>query len=123
GARGKIEIDTALEHVDLYPDQAIPLSLFVAETLNTAIRQTCNADPRDRIGVRLTSGGSDEVRLCIDSSPAEPLPPGADAPRPDGMAQKMIAAFLRQLGGKMETTSDDGRYRVTVMFPRAAYGA
>jgi two-component sensor histidine kinase len=123
GARGKIEIDTALEHVALYPDQAIPLSLFVAETLNTAIRQTCNADPRDRIGVRLTSGGSDEVRLCIDSSPAEPLPLGADAPRPDGMAQKMIAAFLRQLGGKMETTSDDGRYRVTVMFPRAAYGA
>lgn len=123
GAHGKIEIDTALEHVALYPDQAIPLSLFVAETLNTAIRQTCNADSRDRIGVRLSSGGGDEVQLCIDSSPADPLAAGAEAPLPDGMAQKMIAAFLRQLDGKMETTSDDGRYRVTVMFPRAAYGA
>ncbi|MBW4983581.1 signal transduction histidine kinase [Mameliella sp. CS4] len=120
---GKIEIDTALEHVALYPDQAIPLSLFVAETLNTAIRQTCNSGPSDRIGVKLTSSGGDQVRLCIDSAPATPVAAGAETPRPDGMAQKMIAAFLRQLGGKMETTSDDGRYRVTVMFPRATYGA
>ncbi|MBY6112940.1 sensor histidine kinase [Mameliella alba] len=122
GPRKAPDIETTLEHIALYPDQAIPLSLFVAEALNTAIRQSAFAEVRDRIAVELSADNEDGVRLSIDSGPATSAGPSATE-RLDGMAQKMIAAFLRQLDGKMETTSDGGRYRVTVLFPRAVYGA
>ncbi|WP_323771463.1 sensor histidine kinase [Antarctobacter sp.] len=116
------EIDTVLEQIALYPDQAIPLSLFVAETLNNTIIQACRRDAGDRIGVNLSTADDGGICLSIDSPPVVDTGT-APAERLDGMGRKMITAFLLQMGGTMETTTEDGRYRTTVRFPRAAYGA
>ncbi|SMX48693.1 sensor histidine kinase [Maliponia aquimaris] len=112
------EIDTTLEPVDLYPDQAVPLSLLLAETLNTAL---CDpGDDRAPIRVGLSAVGDNHVRLSIEG-PAGLS--GARAGPRGGVAQKMLAAFLRQLDGTMETDQLAGRCHLTVTFPRASYGA
>lgn len=116
------DVETVLEHIALYPDQAIPLSLFVAETLNNTIRQACRAAACDRITVHLSQRAGDEVWLTIDSPPVEHSQ-SVQAEGLDGMGRKMIAAFLLQLGGTMESSAEGGRNRITVTFPRAAYGA
>ncbi|MGP6087399.1 sensor histidine kinase [Antarctobacter jejuensis] len=113
-------IDTKLQPVDLYPDQAVPLSLLVAETLNEAIRRENGRGGRIDVDLSATEDG--EVTLSIGAHQAHEV----REPRPgnlDGLSHKMISAFLRQLDGKMETTSEDGCYRVKVRFPRAVYSA
>ncbi|WP_417210680.1 sensor histidine kinase [Antarctobacter sp.] len=115
------EIDTVLEQIALYPDQAIPLSLFVAETLNNTITQACRRDTGNRIGVNLTAADDGDICLIIDSPPMTDTGT-APAERLDGMGRKMITAFLLQMGGTMETSTEKGRYRTMVRFPRAAYG-
>lgn len=120
GAVPGTRIETALTQVDLYPDQAVPLSLLVAETLNRAFRHAPESD--GRIAVELVPDGEGLVRLLVQTDATRAEDP-ADDSRFDRMVQTMIAAFLRQLDGKMETTSEDGRYRVIVRFPRVVYGA
>lgn len=116
------KIDTELEEIALYPDQAIPLSLFVAETLYNTITQACAETPCDWINVQLTTEADDDICLNIDSPPVDDVE-NLPAECLDGMGRKMITAFLLQLGGTMETSTEDGRYRTTVKFPRATYGA
>ncbi len=120
GSRVVPGIDSKLQSVDLYPDQAVPLSLLVAETLNEAIRRENGSG--GRIDVDLSASEDGEVTLSIGAHEAHEV----QTPRPgnlDGLAHKMITAFLRQLDGKMETSSDHGCYRIKVKFPRAIYGA
>lgn len=122
GVRLAPQIDTDLKEIALYPDQAIPLSLFVAETLYNTITQACSDIPCDRIGVELSIGTNDDVCLNIDSPAVDDEQSMPDECL-DGMGRKMIAAFLLQLGGTMETSTEGGRYITSVRFPRATYGA
>lgn len=122
GASRAPQVDTTLEPVALYPDQAIPLSLFVAEALHATILEPRQTRPGDATRVLLCASPGDEIRLSIDSPILGDEMPDTET-RFDGMSQKMIAAFLRQLDGRMELSADGARKMMTVTFPRATYGA
>ncbi|MDU8911974.1 sensor histidine kinase [Aestuariicoccus sp. MJ-SS9] len=100
-----------LNPVELYPDQAVPLSLFVAEALSNALR--FSPAPEGRVELRFgpVDEGHARVELCND------LPPDcAAAEACDGLGTRLMRAFAMQLGGELETTRSDGRHSVAVTF-------
>lgn len=107
--RSKPVISTELASVDLLPDQAIPLSLLVAELLTEVLGDDSAGAPQ--IKVELDRLDQDRVRLIVKS---DSVPSGAD----DGVGKMLINAFIRQLGGKGETGTEDARYVARVEFSR-----
>ncbi len=116
---GPTEMEAALldlAPVSLYPDQAVPLSLFVTEAVTNAIK---HGGRRGRIAVRLEA---DEgiARLIVEN----PLRRLGD-PEPEfgtgGLGNRLIKAFATQLEGRVEVDEADGAYRVVLTFPLATF--
>jgi len=116
------EIGATLETMELYPDQAVPLSLLVAETLNDVLAGGgCDGSMGDRIRVDLSRTGDDEITFSVEATLTSPPDVCTVGQGMDGLGRKMMSAFLRQLDGTMESASDGKRYHVSVTFPRVGF--
>ncbi|MFD1343351.1 histidine kinase dimerization/phosphoacceptor domain -containing protein [Litorisediminicola beolgyonensis] len=115
----KIELETDLAPVELYPDQAVPLSLLTAEALTNADKyMEPGADGVFRVGVCLERRAGREIRLEVSNSAGDiPAPPD---PR-GGLGTRLMRAFATQLGGSLEQAQEDGIYRVRVDFQTADF--
>lgn len=112
----QIELLYDLESLDLYPDQAVPLSLFATEAATNAIRY-----------IGTPAGGTSWIEIALEA------PPGAPAvltvsnstgtsldPHPreegSGLGTQLIRAFAAQIGGTIERREEDGVYAVSLSF-------
>ncbi len=116
---GPTEMEAALldlAPVSLYPDQAVPLSLFVTEAVTNAIK---HGGRRGRLSVRLEAEDG-MARLMVEN----PLRQLGD-PEPEfgtgGLGNRLIKAFATQLEGRVEVDEADGAYRVVLTFPLASF--
>ena len=72
--------------------------------------------------IRIRLNKADEGMALFEMSNAM-VEPKEDPERPitlvtsDGFGSQLLAAFARQLEGKMERVQEDGRYRLTLYFP------
>ena len=113
-----IVLTTELEDVALYPDQAVPLCMFLAETLTNALKYLGQpADGRPWVEVRLDRPAPGQVRLTTENSlaPANVAPirePGGSS----GLGTRLLGAFAAQLDGDLSTGTDGGVYRASVSF-------
>lgn len=102
-----------IDDLRLVPDQAVPLSLLLAEALTNAIKHSgATRDEPGRLTVRLKrSGGSDAVLEVINSRRVAD-PNAAVTGVPDtGIGSQLITAFVQQLGGRQESgVLDDGYF-------------
>ena len=107
-----------IDDLRLVPDQAVPLSLMLAEALTNAIKHAgASRDYPGRLTVRLKrSGGSDAVLEVVNSKrdrfPNAPAAAASDT----GIGSQLITAFVQQLGGKQESGEADGDYYLRVTF-------
>jgi len=107
-----------VDDLRLVPDQAVPLSLLLAEALTNALKHAgASRDHPGKLTVRLKrSGGSDAVLEVINSrrDPGATLPGGATLSA--GIGSQLIMAFVQQLGGKLDTGLTEGEHHMKVTF-------
>jgi two-component sensor histidine kinase len=121
GPEKPFHTETDIDDLRLVPDQAVPLSLLLAEALTNAIKHSgvSRGNPGN-LTVRLKrSGGSDAVLEVVNTKQqhvAGQTREGAGT----GIGSQLITAFVQQLGGKKELEEVDNGYALRVTFTVAA---
>ncbi|MEM1302548.1 MAG: sensor histidine kinase [Pseudomonadota bacterium] len=112
----KIDVKTDLACVWLFPDQAVPLSMWAAEALTNAVKylgDPANGDPR--LSIMLSWLGPGRVELRIENSVGTPLV-DTEALESGGLGTQLMSAFASQLDGTEEITDSDESYGITLTF-------
>jgi len=106
-----LKVTTNIADVMLYPDQAVPLSLLVAEAATNAMKY---------IGEQASGVGSIDVSLKQDDRACLLVisnSVGQTADREStGLGSQLMNAFAMQLGGQIDTRTSDDRYRLSLSF-------
>ncbi len=118
-----LQIETDLVSVPLYPDQAVPLSMWTAESLTNAIKYVGrSADGPPRILVSMKLADENVLTLDISNTVGQLLvqPPEGGS---SGLGSKLMAAFTRQLEGEAEIIEADGQYCHRLRFSVTGFNA
>ena len=110
-----IKITRDLDQVDVYPDQAMPLSLLTAEALANAEKYAqADSTGSQQISVRLKTTSDRDVTLEVVNSSDPEHPPEIDPM--GGLGLRLIQAFATQLGGELSHGMEGERFCVRVDF-------
>ena len=118
GPEKPFETQNDIDDLRLVPDQAVPLSLLLAEALANAIKHAgASRDHPGRLIVRLKrSGGSDAVLEVVNSlRERDPNTPVSGALE-TGIGSQLITAFVQQLGGRQDSGEVGEDYFLRVTF-------
>ena len=112
-----VEITMQIEPVRLFPDQAVPLSMLLAEALTNAIKHVGASRPDTEPLLSITldkDAASNRAVLAIENTKGAPPKEDASNPQIQGLGSRLMAAFVSQLEGvaHVEETSDIYRYEV-----------
>ncbi|SEN22376.1 Two-component sensor histidine kinase, contains HisKA and HATPase domains [Palleronia pelagia] len=117
---GAIDLQTDIQSVALYPDQAVPLSLLVTETLTNAFKYVgSQKDERPWIKLGLTESEG-TVTLCCENS-LGPRFAGDAGLGASGLGSQLMQAFVMQLDGRMTVRESEGRHTVTLVFDTSEF--
>lgn len=113
-----VTVSTSLENVPLYPDQAVPLSMLLAEAMTNAFKHSGQDQEGDRrVDISLTNSADDEILMkitnTVDPQSAEP----EELSSGDGLGKRLVAAFVAQLGGRENSFQTDTSYTLEIRFP------
>ncbi|MBT0959103.1 sensor histidine kinase [Alphaproteobacteria bacterium KMM 3653] len=106
-----IRVETDVDPVLLYPDQAVPLALLVAEGMTNAMKyigDTGTSKPFIRASLKKEG---DECSLRLENSVG--LRPDAES---TGLGKKLINAFAVQLGGEIHLEDDGTIFTLRLRF-------
>ncbi len=120
-AQRRMDVVTRLDPVDLYPDQAVPLSMLVAETVTNAVKYVGRRpDGSARIEVDLAHDEAGQVILTVENTKGASMGTAADESQSagDGLGARLIRAFEQQLHGQSEVIESADSYRFVLQFPR-----
>jgi two-component sensor histidine kinase len=103
------------------PEVAVPLGLLVTEAITNAYKHAFHGRDNGRIEVRLHR--ESDAQLVVEvSDDGIGFDPAAPAAEPAGLGRSLIDAFVRQLHGALQVTSNQGT-TLRVTFPSPARGA
>ncbi len=118
--RPDVTLETHFESVELYPDQAVPLSMLAAEALTNALKYA-RAPGQARIEVHQTfAAASGQVTLRVANS-CEGAAAKAGELTSSGLGQKLMRAFEAQLNTLAAVTESDDSYVYEVSFTREEF--
>ena len=107
-----ITLTTDIDDIMLFPDQAVPMSLLVAEAATNAMKYA-GASDGDKAWISL-SFKCDDAQICrLEFSNS--VGTAADI-ESTGMGAKLISAFAIQLGAEIDTTQTADTYKMVVTF-------
>jgi|LNFM01.1.fsa_nt_gb two-component sensor histidine kinase len=111
--------ETDIDDLRLVPDQAIPLSLLLAEALTNAMKHAGARRGRPgQLRVKLKRSGGSEAFLQVTNSQPEPSERlRRPMPSSTGIGTQLIMAFVQQLGGRIESGEDGNEFHLRVTFP------
>ncbi len=116
GEGRKLDLQMQIDPILLYPDQAVPLSLVVAEAATNAMKY---------IGDRSDTTGTLDVRLKQDGTACIMVMTNSVGPIPDhestGLGSKLMHAFAMQLGGKIDIDQSPDLFSLTLHFNAAEF--
>tara|TARA_B100000949_G_scaffold214669_1_gene210362 strand:+ start:829 stop:2376 length:1548 start_codon:yes stop_codon:yes gene_type:complete len=107
----EVEVTFSADPVHLSGDRAMQLGLLYNELVSNAFKHAWPANQKGHLDVSLTEDDEGKVELVIADDGTGIVDTGKK-----NMGARLITAFVAQLGGEMETVSDNGT-RVTVRFP------
>ncbi|WP_281982747.1 sensor histidine kinase [Thalassorhabdomicrobium marinisediminis] len=116
---GVVEVESSLESVPLFPDQAMPLSMFVAEALpNALINASTGRAHTFNVSVTMHEDETGKIRLVVKNTDGEgnDREPTAD----ENLRRSLMAAFANQLNSELSIEFDDSGYVIEIAFPRRA---
>ena len=112
-----VKVETEIDPVMLYPDQAVPMSLLAAEATTNAMKYVSAAEGEEPwIRVSLTRGEDNQCVFRFSNSAG-----GTVEAEGSGLGTKLIQAFAIQLGALTEVEHADGVYTMTVTFEVADF--
>ncbi|WP_165586973.1 histidine kinase dimerization/phosphoacceptor domain -containing protein [Pseudaestuariivita atlantica] len=120
-------VHTDLQSAMLYPDQAVPLSMLLAEALTNAWKYTAADDGKQpEVRVRLFCDADGMLNLWVRNSrspgkmalPEEGNGDDADA---TGLGTRLMAAFIVQLEGTSEVSDTPDHYEFRLRFKPAEF--
>lgn len=107
---------TDFDKVLLYPDQAMPLSLLMAECITNTMKYVDTAEGLDAwVSVNLEQEGPDCIVTLANSVNAGVTPANA------GLGAQLINAFAIQLGGEIVVEKTDDSYTMSLRFEIAEF--
>jgi two-component sensor histidine kinase len=113
-----LQMRTELDSVPLFPDQAVPLSMLLAEALVNAIKYAGRtASGEASVLVQLEAQPDGMIEVKITNTKGTPLN-GDAAFESGGVGSNLMRAFVAQLSGTQGVAEQDDRYTYTVHFPR-----
>ena len=110
-----VDLRMDVDEVALYPDQAVPLSLLVTETITNALKyvgRPKTGAPWIELTLRAQENG--EVRLQVSNSIGEPLSKEVEVST--GLGTQLMNAFSMQLDAENSIDKRDDMFIVTVVF-------
>ncbi|EEX10196.1 signal transduction histidine kinase [Ruegeria lacuscaerulensis ITI-1157] len=111
-----VEVDCRIAPVELGQDQAVTLSMLVAEALTNAVKYVgVPQDGPPTISVELTRPEENTLHLKISNTRGQ-TDDGADLFHSGGIGQRLMQAFLRQLDGSETITETSSHYVYEVTF-------
>ena len=115
---GQAQVEARLDPLELYPDQAVPLSLLVTEATTNAVkyvgRPADGGRPWIAVALRREPDGAAVVSISNSKgSPLRPPPPEEDG---SGLGGQLIRAFAMQLDAAPVVEEMPGAYRIAVRF-------
>lgn len=118
----QITVTTALEPVEISPDQSVPLSLLTTEAAINAVKYCGMSSGSDAwINIALKAVSEDSFCLSVVNSRAPEQEPEAEAGDASmagsGLGSKLIESFVAQLNGTLEIDTQPDRYELHVVFP------
>ena len=112
--RHKPLIETRLEPLRLIPDQAVPLSLLLAELLTgVAIQTGPDAGP---VVVTLIEKEEGQAQLRITGAAVAGQQPTSE-PTPTVIGTQLVRGFAQQIGGRLHVGSTADKIDVALEFP------
>lgn len=113
-----VDLQTHISPVMLYPDQAVPLSLLVAEAMTNAAKNV--GDPaKGAVSISVTLTQTDQrCDLVISNSIGTPT--GEES---TGMGTQLMNAFAMQLGGLVTRDQSDDQYTLRLSFDALEFDA
>ncbi|EBA08423.1 sensor histidine kinase [Sagittula stellata] len=117
---GQIDLRVEIESFPLFPDQAVPLSMLVTEALTNAYKYVgTSTDGQNEILISLAETKDGMVKLKIENSVAEDTDPEVIAEHQnDGLGNRLMTAFIRQLNGELDKLQKPGRFGMHITFIR-----
>lgn len=111
-----ITLETDIDDILLYPDQAVPMSLLVAEAATNALKYV-GYDPGEtsRISMSLKQDGQDCVMTMSNTLGT------SRSVESTGLGAQLMNAFAIQLGGRIETEKTDKLFVLTLRFKVADF--
>ena len=111
-----LSIDRSFDKVVLFPDQAVPLSLFASEALTNALKYMGRrADGSSEVSVELVAVGDDAAELTVSNSLGEAVIPAHEV-KGSGLGNSLLHAFAQQLRGTCTIEQQGETYIVKVTF-------
>ncbi|MEI4194228.1 histidine kinase dimerization/phosphoacceptor domain -containing protein [Roseovarius sp. E0-M6] len=119
GQGGKIDFATALDKINIDPDQSVPLTLLATEATMNAVKY-CGHDSSGHawINVALKRTPNGEVTLSVVNSLSPDGTRAVDASdlASSGLGSKLIESFASQLNGTLEIEENEEHYELHVTF-------
>ncbi|WP_299728055.1 sensor histidine kinase [uncultured Tateyamaria sp.] len=111
-----IDMETDIDPVLLFPDQAVPLSLLTAEAVTNVMKYVGNKKgQRPAVNVSLKQDGA-ACTLTISNTLG-----ASETVESTGLGAQLMNAFAIQLGGQMENEVLPDRYTTTIRFTIADF--
>ena len=112
----KTEVD--IDDIRLVPDQAVPLSLLLAEALTNAMKHAgATREHPGWLRVRLKRQGPTDAMFEVANSRRPDAAPFGDVAAQDtGIGWQLITAFVQQLSGKQDVAVTDDQHHLTITF-------
>ncbi len=112
-----IKITKALDPIIIYPDQAVPLSMLVAEALTNAMKYIGVAadDQAPELQITLQLKESEKAYLSVTNTRKDVAEQSEDM-ESTGLGRQLIRAFTTQLNGELNIIEDASRYKIELLF-------
>lgn len=119
GPDRKIRTEVSIEPIQLTPDQAVPLSLLLTETMTNAVKYASADVGSPLLSIALNCPSEGRARLEIRNSVAASGPHQDTTTGGDdvsGLGSQLLNAFVQQLNGTLTVDSSPGTHVVVVEF-------
>lgn len=113
-----MELKTRFDDCEVYPDQAVPLSLAVSELITNALKHIGPLDGKAKSFLEVTldceEGGGRGLVTVRNTLPPEPVPQAEDS---TGLGEQLVRAFSSQMEATVKREETDTHFTVTIDFP------
>ncbi|MEL7253957.1 MAG: sensor histidine kinase [Pseudomonadota bacterium] len=110
-------IESDIESVPLYPDQAVPLSMILAEALTNAVKYAGAPEgEKPRIATSLKKMDGDGVRVVVENSRGVNTASLSSTDAATGLGTRLMTAFVQQLDATQNIEESADKYTLTLEF-------